>query len=355
MKKKIIIINQTQFGYNNATYYYCKYLRNDFDITYICWNYNHKKINLNGINIIYVSRNGNIATRNFRFIFKVIKELKNSYQFHIIKYFRGCSVLKLIFPRKKFLVDIRTGSVTKEKANRYFSDFLMKGEVRFFKYVSVISKSLAQKLSLFEKAYILPLGADIISDTYKDFSSINLLYVGTLRNRKIEQTIKGFSKFYREYKDEIKILYTIVGSGFNNEVDELRKLIKHEKIDNVVNITGQIPHNEIKPFFDSHNIGISYVPKTDYFDVQPVTKTFEYLLSGMPVIATDTSENRAVLNDNNGILINDLAEDFYKGLIEIYKKRDRYNSVEIRTHSMKHTWFDIVENFNRYLQQILKN
>jgi glycosyltransferase involved in cell wall biosynthesis len=95
---------------------------------------------------------------------------------------------------------------------------------------------------------------------------------------------------------------------------------------------------------------------TDYYDVQPVTKTFEYLLSGMPVIATNTSENRKVINQGNGVLIGDTAEDFYTGLKTILKNRLFFDSVKIRNNSMEYTWYNIVDkNLKIYLDQVCGN
>ncbi len=352
-QKKLLIIHQEQFGYHSDTYYYCKYLRNSFGVSYICWDYNKKKIILNGINVIYIQRKGNLVLRNLRFISQVINELKKKYHFHFIKYFRGCSLLRLLHGKSNFLLDIRAGSVTKKKVNRLIYDLLMTTEAKFFKHVSVISKSLAQKLVLSKKTYILPLGADVISSTNKNFNSMNMLYVGTLYNRNIDQTVKGFSKFYCEYKDKIDIQYTIIGTGFTTEEKDLREHVQHEKIDASVTITGYIPHNEITPFFHAHNVGVSYIPKTDYFDVQPPTKTYEYLLSGMPVIATDTFENKAVINDDNGVLINDTPEDFYQGLVHIYANRGKYNSDNIRVNSMQYTWEKIVDDLASMLHSLM--
>jgi len=354
-QKRLLIIHQQQFGYHSDTYYYCKYLRNSFDISYICWDYNEKRILLTGINVIYISRRGNLALRNARFILQVVNELKNDYDFHFIKYFRGCSFLRIAHCKPNFLLDIRSSSVTKKRLNRLVYNLLITIESKFFKYISVISKSLAQKLGFSNKVYILPLGADVISSTKKTFNSMKLLYVGTLYNRNIDQTIKGFSKFYHEYKDRIQIQYTIVGSGFTTEEEELKEIVKYEKIGASVEIAGYIPHDKLKPFFDSHNIGVSYIPKTEYFDVQPPTKSFEYLLSGMPVIATDTLENKAVINNKNGVLINDTAEDFYQGLVRVYTNRKKYNSNDIRADSMQYTWKKIVDDLSLMLHSLIKS
>jgi len=45
-----------------------------------------------------------------------------------------------------------------------------------------------------------------------------------------------------------------------------------------------------------------------YYDCQPATKTFEYILSGMVCIATSTYENKKLINNINGVLCNDIQK-----------------------------------------------
>lgn len=355
MKKKLLIINQLQFGYHSDTYYYCKYLGDTFNITYICWDHHNTKITLEGVKVIYISRAGNLVIRNSRFLLRIFDELKNNYDFHLIKYFRGCSLLRMLSGKKNFLLDIRSSSIRNQKASRMVNNFFMVMETKAFRHISIISKSLARKLRFHPKSYtILPLGAEVFSYRQKLFNSMELLYVGTLYKRNIEETIQGFSKFYHEYKDIIQIRYTIIGNGLTTEKEGLRKIAQAEKVDTVVELVGQIPHDKIKPFFELNNIGVSYIPKTEYFEVQPATKTFEYLLSGMPVIATDTLENKQVIHSKNGVLINDTAQDFYEGLVQIYTTKKQFDSDTIRSDSNQYRWCKIVNDLNTLLQSLIK-
>jgi len=352
--KKIIIINQLQFGYEVDTYYYSKYLRNNFNVTYICWDYDKKKIKMQGVNAKYISRNGNIVARNIRFIKKVSDVIRNNnYHVHIIEYFRGCSILKLLYPSKKFIFDVRTGSVSQKTINRALFDSTMKFESKFFKRCTVISETLRDRLNISQrKTYILPLGADVISKRKKEYKSLKLLYIGTLHNRNMEQTIIGFEKFYLQLKNKVEMTYTIIGEGYHNEVDKLRELVKKKHLVNIVKIAGYIQHDDAKKYFDTHNIGVSFIPKTDFFDVQPPTKTFEYLLSGMPVIATGTLENKKVINTDNGVLINDNSESFYNGLKKIYARLSDYDSDQIRMNSKKYEWEKIIDKFKNFIEII---
>jgi glycosyltransferase involved in cell wall biosynthesis len=322
-------------------------------ITYMSWDYGQKRIYMDGVDARYIPRKGFYIRRKARFIKAVSNEIKNNqYDIHFIKEFKGCSLLKILNPSKTFIFDVRSGAVYQSRGLRIFYDGILKLESRFFKHKTVISRSLADKLKI--NAYILPLGADVISDIHKTFDAIDLLYVGTLYNRNIAQTIRGFSRFYHAYKGRIKIRYTIIGTGPGKEEEELKKIVCQEKLEDVVTVTGHVPHNQIKPYFDSHNIGVSYIPITEYFDVQPPTKTFEYLLSGMPVIATDTKENRAVITSDNGILITDDEFGFESGLIDLFKCIELFDSEHIRTAAMPHTWEKIIAEFRKYLDTIIE-
>jgi hypothetical protein len=302
-KKKILIFCQSQWGYHIDTYKYATYLKNNYDITYLCWDYENKTIENIGVNVKYISRNGSILERNLRYIYLSIKEINNfSPDICFVKYFRGCSILKIINWKKVFIFDIRTGSVKNNKIKRFFYDFIMFFESKLFTNITIISESLANKINI-KSYYVLPLGSDTISKTTKKFDTLKLIYVGTLNGRDIIKTIKGFSLYLKKYNHKINATYTVVGDG--KDIKKLREYVRNNNLVENINIIGSVPFNELEPIMDSHNIGISFVPCTDYFDCQPVTKTFDYLLSGMPVIATNTFENKKIINSLNGICITD--------------------------------------------------
>jgi len=121
-------------------------------------------------------------------------------------------------------------------------------------------------------------------------------------------------------------------------------------MNNVITLYGRIPHFELQPFFDKCNIGVSYIPMTEYYEFQPPTETFEYILSGMVCIATDTNENRLLISKENGVLCEDNPESFANALDYVYYNRQNYNSETIRNSLKDYTWENIV---NKYLIPIL--
>lgn len=352
--KKIIIVDQIQFGYYTDDYHYCKYLKDIYDIVFMCWEHKMPKIEMSGIRVIYVERKGNFLIRSLRFLRCLLKEINRDSSIVIIKYFKVLSMtLRLLKPSQCFVLDIRTASIKKKFIKRRLNDWLLIFETAFFKNVTIISKNLAEKLRISHKAHILPLGSEVISSNKKLFNVLNLIYVGTLENRNIEVTLYGFKKFYDEYKNKIKLSFIIIGDGPKNEKENLENIVDYLGLKGIVTTTGRIPHTKLYSYFFSSNIGISYIPMTDYYDVQPPTKTFEYLLSGMPVIATSTSENKKLINSKNGVLIGEKPLDFYFGLKNIFDNLYIYDSDVIRNGVLQYTWENIVsKNLKLYLQSI---
>ena len=107
---------------------------------------------------------------------------------------------------------------------------------------------------------------------------------------------------------------------------------------------GRKEYNELQPFFETHNIGVSYIPITEYFQYQPPTKTYEYIRNGLVCIATNTFENQKVINRSNGVLINEGKQSFCEGLEHIYQNFDEYNSKNISKAAAKYSWDNIINN-----------
>lgn len=352
---KILIFDKEQWGYTVSLYQCCKYFKDDFNIIYYCMDLNRPKLKNDGIKVVYISNSGNLILKNIKYIMSSVFSIyKNKPDICLVKYFPGCFLLRLFSFKYKSILIIRTGSIKKNKFLRFLYNRLIKFDSLFFKHIAIISESLAQNLKIYNY-YLFPTGAEIISTTNKSFDKLYLLYVGTFLNRNIDKTILGFAKFYEKFSKVIPMKYTLIGSGPPKSIKKMKKIVRNLGLDNVVRILNYVPYYKLKDFFDSHTIGVCFVPITPYFNVQPSNKIFDYLLSGMPVIATNTLENAKIINETNGVLINDTIEDFYKGLIKVYKKLPFYNSENIRSTVMRYKWDLICKEFKNYIIKILQN
>ncbi len=118
-KPKILYICRKQFGYSVDNYYHCKYLRNDYQITYLSPYVGWGKIILDGVNPIYVNFHKSRIINNLRFYLIAIKFIYNSkYELVILNRTQFFFIFRLFNPFKTFIYDIRSGIVKSKPIKR---------------------------------------------------------------------------------------------------------------------------------------------------------------------------------------------------------------------------------------------
>jgi glycosyltransferase involved in cell wall biosynthesis len=342
-KKTLLIINHKQFGYHSDTFEIAKYLNaHGWDVAYVCFNQNLEQIESPAsIRVIYVPSNGRIS-KHLKFFFEVFRLARYSNYKHII-YFKFCMIFSLL---PNILLDIRTLSVDSNKYRRTLLNKLMYLECMFFNKIVAISEGVARALPRRKNVSVIGLAADTISNQPKSFESFRLLYIGTLTNRNIAATIEGVNLFLDKNPEERNdFIYKIIGSGEKNEVQEVQRLIEFRGLRNNIELLGYMPKSRAVNYFESCNIGVSFVPKKSYYNYQPPTKTFEYLKSGLFTIATSTDANAKIINSANGILIDDTPESFANALSQVHKIRRSLDAERIRDTVAHVDWAGIAKEF----------
>ncbi len=145
--------------------------------------------------------------------------------------------------------------------------------------------------------------------------------------------VKGFHRFYLELLSNPSskpIHFTIVGSGSGGEQEEISAYIQKNQLPDVISMEGYVHIDLLHHYFKKSNIGVSFIPITDYYQDQPPTKTYEYLLLGLAVVAIATKENIKIINEKNGVLIQDTTEAVFSGLQVLAKKMESYQPEAIR-------------------------
>jgi glycosyltransferase involved in cell wall biosynthesis len=344
MRPRILFVNRTQYGYHVDSYKYCEYLKDTFDVSYIGWDFNLNKIKSEGVNTIYISREGNKVSRYFRFLKQVHYLIKTGvFDLVFLDYFIFSSVINKLNRKTVFIADVRTGAVYENKLKNYFFNYILKVECSTFRHVSIISDNLAKFLGI-NHYHLLPLGGESFCDNSKSFEKLHLLYVGSLKNRNILDCVKGVNKFLNRSGNKKELVFTIVGDSPGNELIEINNFILQNNLGNFVKTPGFIHNDKLNPFFEEANIGVSYIPMVEHYTNQPPTKTYEYLLSGLPVIATKTNANLEILNRQCGVLIEDNPDSFFGGLQEMAGNLSSFEHVDIRSFYSEYLWKNIVNN-----------
>ena len=191
---------------------------------------------------------------------------------------------------------------------------------------------------------MLPLGGESIVESKIFANNLNLIYVGTLSNRNIMTLVNGFKKFILNYPLICEITLTLIGDGYNNETEIINQFIKSNGLEKFLFTTGYVQNDNLSLYFENATCGVSFVPITSYYQNQPPTKTYEYLLSGLPVLATNTNANAKIINRSNGVLIQDNIDAVAKGIFEISEKLRLFNSAQIQKEMKGSLWKNIVTN-----------
>lgn len=273
---------------------------------------------------------------------KLIK--RGNYDICVISSSRFSFLLPLLNKNTKYVYMTGHCAISKNLSG-FIWNFSLFLNMNIFKNLLVTNLSPIKKFKVKEEK-IKKITTSITrrSQTYKKFNEIDMLYVGTLNYRNIHETIQGFAKFYQEYKNIIDIKYTIIGTGLKENIELINKTISIYQLENVVDYKGWIEDHELQQYFDMCNIGVGYIPIINEFTNNFSFKVMEFLLSGMPVIATNTNTNKMMINKDNGTLVEDTALDFYEGLKEMFNKLNYFKSEEIYMKARKYDTDYVVTN-----------
>lgn len=340
--ENILIIGLVPYGYNTDWYKFSENLSKKYNVYYLCRKDSQREYVSEQVKVIRFE-----ATNKSYYLktFLEAKKLRDKLDFKrvFVYVYPFCSLLRLLFSKEQLIMDIRTSYIS-SPFKTWICNKLIKIESLAFGTISVISFGVADFLRLNKnKCRLLPLGGEALPFVLKNMDSIRLFYVGTFYDRNIYKTVEGFSIFKKNNPDA-DVTYTIAGVGSKLDVDQIKNAIINYGLEDTVIFVGEKRGEELIELFNSHNVGVSYIPLTDYYDCQPPTKTFEYLLSTMLVIATPTTENSKVIDYKNGNLsLSDAPEDFAKSVAAIYSNKQNFDLKDIRIKAEIYSWVNVVE------------
>ena len=293
------------------------------------------------VQVYRVNLPANCLLRN---VFFAVKALKLLFLLHFdivhVYAFGKCFILPLL--GKVFLSDKRTkwvynliqvntvdgmrGSLQNKKAKfaGYFfdavivSDYRENGEIKrriLGKHFSKPCFFVPVGANLDRFSPVSQHGTDILRHRYNiTKEQVILIYIGTLSPlRNLATLVRAFKTVSDDFEN-VRLLF--VGDG--GDMPQLTRLCQELHISDKVVFTGFIDYNRVPEYLSIADIGVSYIPINEFFDCQPVLKTLEYLASGLPVVATNTSGNRvSVRHGYNGFLANDYENDFAQSMASL--------------------------------------
>ena len=177
-----------------------------------------------------------------------------------------------------------------------------------------------------EKLTAVPMGVDtetlqlgrIAAQRLPDWEGIPLIaYLGTLdRMRCLHEVIDALIKVRVQHPDA-RLLF--IGDSLNSkDTEALLTYANQVNLNNAVHITGWLPSNEAWALLLGADVAISFVPRSEIYDVSSPTKLLEYLALGMPCVANDIPDQVQVLLDSEaGWLTDSSCQGIAQALTEI--------------------------------------
>lgn len=339
-RRKILIVGFNQLD-SRYLHNECMHLSVAFEITILSPDEGFKKKSSKRFRTICLKKNDITKSRVkiikkiqtffmlIRTLFGIKKHLEfENYDLIYIRDQTWAFALKILLGSKhKYVMQMYAPGVTPSKIKNVIHDLQVMMNVRFFDHVFIGSERAKRVFKVPDhKAYITGVGVEAPDFRIRKFDEINLVYLGMLSNRFIHETVKGFADFYRENKDSITMRYCIIGDGYVKDVNELKKSIAEAGDDIPIEYLGRLDDDLVRDVFMKSNVGVVYNRVSPYYTNNISTKLYEYLLSGMPVIAVKNKSLLDVVNIENGVLIDDTPDGFKRGLKVIWANLNKYNS-----------------------------
>lgn len=368
-KNRILILGLNQLPHRYL-YNQCGYLAREFDLTVVSPYEGFGKKASDLFRIVYLdlgvqshknkwAKKLQTMRRIFRIIHGFKKHLKhNDYDLIYIWDQTWAFAIKLLLGSKhKYVMQMFAQGVTPSPFKNAIHDAQVRFNVLFFSHVFVGSEHVIRLFKVpFGKAHVTGVGVDAIDYQDRVFDSMDLVYLGGLTNRYVHESVEGFVRFYKDNRGRIPMSYKIIGSGVDEAVQLLKASIAAAGPEVPVQYLGRLDDADLISVFRKSNIGVAYHKITPYYTNNISNKLYEYLLSGMPVIASRSNSMIQAINDNNGVLIEDTPEGFMHGLATMMGKLNTYDSKEIVKTALAYSVKTLVEDrmipaFNKIIQE----
>ena len=245
--------------------------------------------------------------------------------------------------------------------------------MRFPDYIISISGEM--KRELINQGYkpdkIIPLGLafddkllenDYTESTSRVISEHELrnkkivLYFGAMdKNRNLEFLLDVWSKVVENEKNAVLLM---VG-GDEKEIMNLSTYSKNINCSDNIIFTGKVARNNIPSYILASHFSLSPIPNIPLYRVSSVTKLFESLGFGCPVIATDLPEQKKIVDESNGGICVQFQQDQFINAINYLLRNPQHAKkmgYSARDYVLKNrTYSHLTETICNYYSKSLEN
>ena len=308
----------------------CISLSKNYEVSLLCSD-GLKNENKNGISI--KSTKGNTKNRLHRFLLNPIKlkklclkENADVYHFHDPELISVASYLKK--KNKIVIFDSHEDNVNRISNRTWIPKIIRplvkkiyeKKERTIFSKIDgviTVTEHIYKRIKQINTNTIIITNFPILSEYKSKTSKKNILcFAGGITKQYMHHNIISAIK-------HLDVEYKLAGKINSNYRDFLQKIEGVEKTEFV----GLLDKEKLKEFYESSSIGmvlIDYVPNINYKEGSiGITKIFEYMMAGLPIIATDLEVWKEFVPNNCGICVNPNNIEEVKSAIEYLIKHPK--------------------------------
>lgn len=235
--------------------------------------------------------------------------------------------------KKPHIWHLREGGLYQQNLHPYlhdYSEYMSNGNNTFIA-VSNAVKDEWVKLGIPEEAItVIYDGVTLPNKQYFKHSDnkIRLVMTGSYSEIKGQiQVIKAVDKLPQEYKNKIHVDFW--GKGVPEYVEYLKDEIEKKQLQNIIELKGFT--HDVWETLSSYDIGLNCT-RLEAFG----RSTVEFLISGMPVIASDLGANVELVNNMNGVLFEyGNIEKLKNVIMYMIDNLSKYNSEKIADYAIK--------------------
>ena len=194
-------------------------------------------------------------------------------------------------------------------------------------------------------------GSEIRAQYGIEKDDLVLFFMGVLYNF---SGLKEVAIELSKNKNEKNIKFLIVGEG--DAFDGLQRIREEYHLDNQIILTGKKPYQEIPAFIAASDICLlpAYPTEKIMQDIVPI-KMYEYMAMGKPVITTKLPGVMKEFGESHGVIYVDKSEDVMKKAIELIENGTlKEYGLKARKFVEKYNWDDIVDDFERVLEEVVR-
>jgi glycosyltransferase involved in cell wall biosynthesis len=132
-----------------------------------------------------------------------------------------------------------------------------------------------------------------------------------------------------------------MGYSNNNYENKLRAIASDKDVASRLAFFGPVPTDEVTLYASSADVGVAPIENVclSYYYCSP-NKLFEYLIAGLPVIASDFPEMRQIIDEYGVGTTFDpsVPEDIARAAMEILKAPEKWEDITKKTDALASTY-----------------